>query len=139
MKQGAPTEVSIASVREERFEGSITRFSGEADPNTGDVQAFAILQNEGGVLRPGLACRVRVWLPPIEQAIVVPISAVADREGTSVVNVVRDKKAYEVRVSIGVETREHVQIMDGLSPGDLVITEGGYGLPDGCLVKTTSQ
>lgn len=139
VKHGARVEVSIPSLREDRFEGSITRFSGEADPNTGDVQAFAILQNEGGVLRPGLACRVRVWLPPIEQAIVVPISAVADREGTSVLHVVRDNKAYEIQVSIGAETREHVQIMGGLSPGDLVIIEGGYGLPEGCPVLITSQ
>ncbi|MCH8966511.1 MAG: efflux RND transporter periplasmic adaptor subunit [Planctomycetes bacterium] len=139
VKQDARVEVSIASVREERFEGSITRFSGEADPNTGDVQAFAILQNEGGVLRPGLACRVRVWLPPIEQAIVVPISAVADREGTSVLHVVRDDKAYELEVSIGADTREYVQIMEGVSPGDLVITEGGYGLPEGCRVRTSPR
>jgi len=139
VKQGARAEVNIPSLRDETFEGKIARFSGEADPNTGDVQAFAILHNEGGLLRPGLACRVRVWLPPIEQAIVVPISAVADREGTSILHVVRDKKAYEVRVSIGADTRGYVQIINGLSPGNLVITEGGYGLPDGCPVKTSPQ
>ncbi len=139
VKQGARAEVRIPSLRDDRFEGEITRFSGEANPNTGDVHAFAILQNGEGLLRPGLACRVRVWLPPIEQAIVVPISAVADREGTSVLHVVRDDKAYEIQVSIGADTRKYAQIMDGLSPGDLVITKGGYGLPDGCPVKTTSQ
>ena len=134
VKHGARMEASVPSLRDERFGGSITRFSGEADPNTGDVQAFAILQNGGGLLRPGLACRIRVWLPPIEQALVVPISAVADREGISVLHVIRDHKAYEVQVSVGAYTQEYVQIIDGLSPGDLVITEGGYGLPDGCPV-----
>ncbi len=139
VKKGARTKVSIPSLRLESFEGEITRFSGEADPNTGDVQAFAILRNSEGVLRPGLACRVRVWLPPVEGALVVPVSAVADREGTSVLHVVRDHKAYELDVSVGVETREYVQITDGLSPDDIVITLGGYGLPDGCPVKTRSQ
>ncbi len=139
VKQGARAEVSIPSLRGERFEGSITRFSGAANPNTGDVQAFAILKNDERLLRPGLACRVRVWLPPIEQAIVVPVTAIADRESTSVLHVVRDDKAYEIQVSIGADTREYVQIIDGVSPGDLVITKGGYGLPEACPVKTTTE
>jgi len=139
VKRAARAEVSIPSLGDETFQGEIARFSGEANPNTGDVQAFAILQNGEGLLTPGLSCRVRVWLPPIEQALVVPISAIADREGTSVLHIVRDNKAYEIQVSVGAETREQVQIMSGLSPDDLVITEGGYGLPEGCPVKTGSQ
>ena len=136
IRQHARVEVSIPPLRDQSFVGKVARFSGEADPNTGDVQAYAILQNGDGLLRPGLACRVRVWLPPIEQALVVPISAVADREGTSVLHVIRGNRAYEVRVSVGSNTREYVQITEGLSSDDLVITEGGYGLPEGCPVKT---
>jgi len=134
VKRGASADVSIPSLRAESFEGKIVRFSGEADPKTGDVQAFAILDNAQGLLTPGLACRVRVGLPAIDQALVVPVSAVADRAGISVLHVLRDDKAYELNVSIGVETREYVQITDGVSPEDIVITEGGYGLPDGCPV-----
>ena len=51
------------------------------------------------------------------------------------VSVVRDNKAYEVEVSISVQTRMYVQITDGLSAGDVVIVEGGYGLPEGCPVQ----
>lgn len=139
VKLGARAKVSIRSLREESYEGEITRFSGDADPNTGDVQAFATLENKEGLLRPGLACRVSVWLPPIENALVVPVSAVADREGTSILHVVRDNKAYEVEVSLGSETRDTVQITDGLSVNDVVITQGGYGLPEGCPVSVSDQ
>ncbi len=139
VKQDARVDVDIPSLGEQSFKGKIQRFSGQADPITGDVQAFAVLQNTAGLFRPGLACRVRVWLPPIQQALVVPVSAVADREGTSVLHVVRNNKAYEVEVSIGVETREHVQITEGLSADDTVITAGGYGLPEGCPVDIKSK
>ena len=138
VKLGAVVEASLPSVEEDRFEGNITRFSGAADPKTGDVQAFATLHNAQGRLKPGLTCRVRVHMPSIEQALVVPVSALADREGTSVLHVVRDHKAYEVQVSTGASTRQYVQITKGLSEGDLVITKGGYGLPDGCPVEQTS-
>ncbi len=138
VKIGASAEVSVRSLRDEAFHGKIARFSGQANPNTGDVQAYAILQNPEGLLRPGLACRVRISLPPIEQALIVPVSAIADRDGVSVLHVVRDGKAYEIQVSIGASMREYVQVIDSLSPGDLVITKGGYGLPEGCRVTTSS-
>jgi len=139
VKKGAPVSVKVHSLSNESVEGTITRFSGDADPRTGDVQAFAMVHNADGNLRPGLGCRVRVSLPPVERALAVPISAVADRNGTSVLHVVRENKAYEVAVRVGVETRDYVQITDGLSAKDVVIIEGGYGLPQGCPVKTTSK
>ncbi|MFH1416724.1 MAG: hypothetical protein ABII12_00340 [Planctomycetota bacterium] len=49
--------------------------------------------------------------------------------------VLRDSKAFETEVVVGVEAREFVQVTDGLSTGDLVVTEGGYGLPEGCPVR----
>lgn len=138
VKPGAEVEVRVTSFEGETVTGRIARLGGEADPNTGDVDAFAVLPNSSGYLRPGLGCRARVWLPRIEHALAVAVSAVADRDGTFVVSVVRDNKAHEVEVSVGVETRMYVQITDGLSAGDVVIVEGGYGLPDGCPVRIRS-
>ncbi len=137
VKQGAGAEVTVSSLGSKRFEGRIERFSGTADPRTGDVHAFAMLGNKTGLLRPGLACRVSVSLPAIERALVVPVSAVADREGISVLHVVRNDKAYEIQVRVGADTRDFIQILEGLQAGDMVITEGGYGLPNGCPVTTT--
>ena len=134
IKPGAEVEVNVVSLEGETVTGRIARLGGEADPYTGDVDAFAVIPNPGGHLMPSLGCRARVWLPQIDHALVVAVSAVADRDGTFVVSVVRDNKAYEVEVSVGVETRMYVQITDGLSSGDVVIVEGGYGLPDGCPV-----
>lgn len=62
----------------------------------------------------------------------LPVAAIADRDGTPVVTVIRDNKAHETEVALGVQTRERVQVTKGLSPGDLVAVQGGYGLPEGC-------
>ena len=61
-----------------------------------------------------------------------------DRPSVSVVTVVRDSKAFEIEVTIGEETADAVQITNGLSAGDRVVTEGGYGLPEGCPVRPIS-
>lgn len=113
------------------FSGTVARIGRQADERTGDVDAFVSVANPDGQLRPGLACRVQIWLPEIRDALTVPVAAIADRDGTPVVTVVRQEKAHEVEVRLGGRTNELVQITEGLLAGDFVAVEGGYGLPDG--------
>ena len=134
VKPGAAVDVRVASLPDTTFKGRIARIGGQADPATGDVDALAEIANENGLLCPGLACRGRVWLPDVADALVVPASAIADRAGTPVVSVIRDGKGFEIEVKLGIQTQEKTQVIEGLAPGDTVITEGGYGLPEGCPV-----
>lgn len=142
VKPGAEVAVRVASLPDATFQGKIVRIRGEADAATGDVDALAEVVNDTGLLRPGLACRGRVSLPEVADALVVPAAAIADRAGTPVVTVVRDGKGFEIEVKLGVNTPDKIQVLEGLAPGDLVITEGGYGLPEGCpvgLVESKQQ
>jgi len=138
VQTGARVEVRVLSRPDEILSASVARISGEADPTTGDVDAFVEIANGQG-LRPGLACRGRLWLPEMPDTLVVPVAAVADHAGTPVVTVARDGKAHEIEVAVGVRTADQVQITKGLSPGDWVITHGGYGLPEGCPVTMVSD
>jgi len=136
---GTPIDVRITAFGRRTFTGTIARIGGEADPLSGDVNMFATVANQDRLLRPGLGCRVCLWLPEVSDALAVPRSAVADHSGTPVVTVVRASKAYEVPVRLGVETEQRVQVLDGLSAGDAVATKGGYGLPNGCPVHVVKK
>ena len=46
-----------------RFSWTVARLSGQADPATGDVDAFVLVNEQQ--LRPGLACRGRLWFPEL--------------------------------------------------------------------------
>jgi len=131
--------VSVATLPEMTFPGKFARTGGQADVATGAVDALVHVPNQQGLLQPGLTCHVRLSLRETSDALVVPVAAVADRDGVHVLTVVRDGKAYEVEVQLGEKARDLVQITQGLSAGDLVVTEGGYGLPDGCPVKVASE
>jgi len=136
---GSEVELYLPMRDGEKIDGRIERLSGEANSETGDVDALAIAENKQGWLKPGMTCRVRLWLPAIEGAVVVPHSAIADRDGASVVSVVREGKAYETEVTVGIEADGYTQITSGLSAGQTVITVGGYGLPDGCPVTVLPE
>ena len=139
VQEGTVVEIAPTSLPGRTFSGKIVRTGGEADPLTGNIDAFAAVTNEKILLRPGLGCRARVWLPEIADTLSVPTSAVGDHAGQAIVTVVRDGKAYEVEIVLGVQTAEKVQVVKGLSAGDVVITAGGYGLPEGCPVRIVSD
>jgi multidrug efflux pump subunit AcrA (membrane-fusion protein) len=132
-------EIVLESLPDDTFQGSVTRISGEADPLTGNVIVYALVENPDLLLRPGLGCQARISLPEVRDALSVPVRAIADHSGAPVVTVIRDGKAYETKVQIGIQTHELVQVLNGLAPGDIVATSGGYGLPDGCPVEVVAE
>ena len=46
-----------------------------------------------------------------------------------------DGTVRKKNISVGTQTAEQAQVVDGLSTSDTVITVGGYGLDDGTKVK----
>jgi hypothetical protein len=55
-------------------------------------------------------------------------------QGTAMV-VDSSEIAHSRKVETGLVFDDQVEILSGLSEGDTVITEGGYGLPDGTQVR----
>lgn len=54
--------------------------------------------------------------------------------------VIDDKHAARKReVETGEIANNMVQITKGINPGELVIVEGGYGLPDGTEVRLAEE
>ncbi|HUU98077.1 MAG TPA: efflux RND transporter periplasmic adaptor subunit [Phycisphaerae bacterium] len=139
VKPGAPADVWTAPRADTALHGTVARLGPRANPDTGDVDVFVSIKNDGGQLVPELACRVRVWLPELGDVLAIPVAAVADRDGTPVVTVIRDGKAFEQPVTLGISTKDQIQAVGGLEAGDWVAIEGGYGLPEGCPVRFISE
>ncbi|MBX7255846.1 MAG: efflux RND transporter periplasmic adaptor subunit [Candidatus Hydrogenedentes bacterium] len=132
--EGATAKVTLDGTSGSEYKGAVARVGKVADESTGDVETLVRIDNKDGALRPGLACRVSIALPEIPNALVVPTAAVADRNGESVVTLIRDDKAYQTVVKTGAHAPGVVQIVAGISAGDTVATEGGYALPEECPV-----
>ncbi len=71
------------------------------------------------------------------QALKIPTLAVltAQDGSKSVMVVGSDGAAHRKPVTLGIDDGDDVQVMSGLSPADMVITGGAYGLDEGTKVK----
>jgi|SRR5579871_531119 len=112
--------------------GKVIVVSPAVDPNTTTIQVWVEALNPKERLRPGASARVSLIASKIQNALVVPPSALLPTaEGETVVMVVgSDSLAHEKKIEIGVREPDKVQILSGVAAGEQVITIGGVGLED---------
>ncbi|HJZ67690.1 MAG TPA: efflux RND transporter periplasmic adaptor subunit, partial [Blastocatellia bacterium] len=75
---------------------------------------------------------------PEASRVTVPKSAVAQREGKTVVLVVKDGRVVLQVITTGAEMGDRVEIKQGLAGGETLIVRGSENLTDGSRVKVKS-
>jgi len=95
----------------------------------------ALCPNPGGALLPGAFANVRLVLAEVRDALLIPAEALIPDFEASYVFVAKDGKAERRRVSTGTRTDTSVQVLDGLTAGDAVVTSGVQQLRPGAAIK----
>lgn len=131
---GAGAAVSVDAYPGEQFEGRVARVAPVLDPATRTAEMEIEIPNARARLKPGMYARVRLISANKENALVVPKSAVVDTQGRKGVYLVRNGQAVLRVVTLGLEEPDRVEVTDGLSEGDDVVSTGATSLRDGAKV-----
>lgn len=102
------------------------------------VEIWCEMPNPGTKLRAGVFGNASIVTGTAQNALLAPLAAVQFVEGTrtgAVYVVDAQKIAHKKDVETGGTADGKVEIKKGISAGDVVIVEGGYGLPDGAQVN----
>jgi HlyD family secretion protein len=112
--------------------GKVTVVSPAVDVNTTTVEVWVEAVNTGEKLKPGVTVQILVNAGDIPDAVVVPVAALlsSDEGGDKVMIAGADSLAHEQKVETGVREGDDVQILEGVKPGEKVVTNGGLGLDD---------
>ena len=105
--------------------GKLLAIDNQVDSTTGTVRLKAVFDNEDGLLFPNQFVNARLLVDTRRDATVVPTAAVQRGPTSTFVYVVQPDDTVELRtvtVSLAEGTRTSVE--SGLSPGEVVVTEG---------------
>jgi multidrug efflux pump subunit AcrA (membrane-fusion protein) len=107
------------------------------DPGSTTVEVWLKLDNKSGALKVGTPVKVSITGRSDPKALKIPATSIltAQDGSKSVMVVGADGAAHRRPVQLGLKDAEDVQVTGGLSPSDLVITGGAYGLDEGVKVK----
>lgn len=133
---GATVHFQVRGYPGQIFEGRIERISPIADPVTRQVPIFVTIPNASGRLVAGLFADGRV-VQETRRALVVPLTAVNERDGAPWVLRVRDGKAERVEVGLGLRDAqtERIEIASGVAEGDLLLVGAAQGMTPGTPVR----
>jgi RND family efflux transporter MFP subunit len=107
--------------------GEVVAFGTLVDPVRRTVPLLFEFPNPDGELRVGMFADVRVSTGERAEDAAVPVSAVVEEAGQDVVYVMRGGESFERRVvRLGIRDGDHVQVVEGVRPGERVVTRGAY-------------
>lgn len=105
--------------------GKLLTINNEIDPTTGTNKLKAVFENPERVLWPNQFVNMRLLLDVKKDATTVPVAALQNGNQGQFVFVVRPDKTVEVRpVKVGFTEANTASIDQGLTPGELVVTDG---------------
>jgi membrane fusion protein (multidrug efflux system) len=137
--EGDIVDVTVEDIDILPIEATIKAISPEISAETLQVVLRAQMPNTELAYRPGFYARVLVLAGTIENAILIPSTAI-EREGDEeYVLVVVDNVSVRVPVSTGMQEGNDIEITHGIKEGDLVITAGGFRAQDGTEVTVVNK
>ncbi len=134
IKREQPVVLRVDAFPGEKFEGRVYAVQPAVDEQTRTVLMRARITNKGFKLKPGMFVRVALTMSTRPNAITVPEEALWPQGKDNFVFVVVDNKAMLTKVELGNRRPGEVEIVAGLAPGDVVVTEGQIKLRDGAPV-----
>ncbi len=127
IRAGQPARISAGADLPE-MTGTITYVAPLVGETTRAAVARVVLTNPSEVLRPGLFVTSTVSTGRIDVPVLVPRDALQTFEGKDVVFIL-DDDGFEPRpVTLGRETRDQVEITDGLAAGNRYVSQGAFVL-----------
>jgi membrane fusion protein, multidrug efflux system len=124
IKKGQTVQVSVEG-DQNRYYGKVARLSPALTTDNRTLMIEAEIPNEQGLLRPGAFAKAEIIVASEQPAVLVPKSAIVTFAGLDKVIVVENNQTLEKRVRTGRQTKDQVEILEGLKAGETIVVQPG--------------
>jgi membrane fusion protein (multidrug efflux system) len=135
MRPGLSIEARSAAYPDQPFRGRIATVDPVIDPNTRAVTVRARLPNPDLKLKPGMMLTVNIETAPRLGLSVPELAVIGEGDSRYVYIVGADGVAKRVAVKTGLRQDGRIEVVEGLQPGQRIVTEGVVKLADGMKVR----
>lgn len=130
---GFPITFNIDGINQP-FQARVYAVDPKVDIRTRTIVVRALYPNRNEELKPGRFAAITLQLDEIKDAIAIPTEAlIAEMDGDKVY-VYRNGQARQITVQTGLRTADRIQITEGLTFGDTLLTTGVMQLRQGIAV-----
>lgn len=127
---GQRVDISINALPGKTYTGKIARIAPLPDAQSfwrgnPDLKVYNTeihLDGELEGVRTGMTCKAQVIVQKLEDVISIPVQSVIKVGGQDIVYVKRGSRVKPVQVELGLDNKDRIHIISGLSEGDRVLT-----------------
>jgi multidrug efflux pump subunit AcrA (membrane-fusion protein) len=137
VRMGLGAQVSFEAMPGERFAAAVSELSPVLDPASRTLRIRLQFQGRADPrIRAGMFATVSLVTSSRSNIPVIPRAAVINTYGSWIVFVVTEDNIAERReISLGLENEEFVEVVQGLAPGERVVSQGQNFLSHGDIVR----
>lgn len=131
LKIGQKAHIRVPGYPDKVFEANLAHIGALADPVSGTLEASFHMDNADKLLRPGMKAEFSIITASRSGVMAVPREAVQGEGAERFVYIADYDLAHaflKVPVEIGEQNETMIEIINGLFPGDQVVTRGAYAL-----------
>jgi cobalt-zinc-cadmium efflux system membrane fusion protein len=130
LKVGEPVAVTVMAYPDRKFRGKISKIYAGVDPITHRATVRSEIADPENALRPGMLANFVIHVKQPVKAIAIPANGIVrEPDGTMIAWVTSDRHRFSQKViKTGLRADGQVQILEGLQPGELVVTDGAVFL-----------
>ncbi len=130
LRVGQSARVRVKAFPDHVFEAKVARIYATVDPNIHRQLIRCTVEDANDELRPGMLAEVVIRVKDPVEATAIPANGVVrESDGTMTAWVTTNgQKFIQRKLKIGLQTDGHYQVLDGLRPGEMAVTEGAVFL-----------
>ena len=137
--QRGTVDIIIDALSNTVHKGIITRIYPTIDPNTRKGVVEVELQPLPKGAKAGQLARVKITSTPVDKLVIPSYAVHHDYKGAYVFVIDNELKAKKTYIKKGLQFEHEIEIAEGLSPGENIVTKGFNSLRDGKTVKIVTK
>ena len=138
LNEGDLVEVRVEAVSEQPITGVVTSIS--PAPTSGKMTyPIKIKLKDESKVKAGMFAQVTIINSERNEVICVPSESVMIKNGEKTVVILNKDKPKFVKVKTGLDNGKYVEILDGVSQGDIIITKGQQYVKENEAVKVVKK
>lgn len=138
VKIGQRLSLVVEAFPDMTHEGTVARISPAANPQTRAFPLEGRVPNGDSKLKPGTFARVHIETDRVEHILTVPANALQYRYGVNRVFIVDGERLRSKEIKIGDRLGERVEVTEGLTAGEKIVSTDVDKLSDGVRVTVTA-
>ncbi|MFB6319508.1 efflux RND transporter periplasmic adaptor subunit [Saccharicrinis sp. FJH54] len=124
VKENMNVYITNYNVPDDTLHGVINQIAPAIDPDARTFKTFITIDNGKGLLLPGMFVKADLVAKRSENTIVIPKDIIRGRGRVQSVFIAESGYSAERRITTGIENNDYVEVTEGLSVGDKLITRG---------------